>query len=436
MASDNTFSGSSPRRALTSVLVPPGPAGVIRMRHALASALDGSGPAIVPLPDDDSLTSQDILTATRPHDPHAPLESDSIAIVCATSGSTGAPRGVMLSHHALNSSIGAFASRFGADARWVVAMPVHRIAGIMVLARSLINHNPTVVDPSVGGAIAFNAASFLATTRQAFQQSARDGLPLMVSLVPTQIARLLDSGPVGIDALQAYDVVLSGAAATPQPMLDRLRELNIKVVVSYGMSETCGGCVFDGQPLDGVAIDLGAQTDEDPGRIMISGPVLASGYRLRPDLDAVSFIDGRLQTHDVGRFDSRGYLHVLGRLDDVVIVGGVNVALSAVEAAIRHHPDITDVAVVDVADDLWGSLPIAYVVSRLALAKRDMLARQIKDHVATRIGRAATPRSIAFVDSLPLLDSGKVDRLALRLQAAKDISNNLIPHPGLNEETG
>ena len=433
MATTDTFSGSAQPRSLTSVLVPPGLAGVTKMWHNLTSALDGSGPAIVPIPDDGSRIAQDILDATRPNNPEYPLENDDIAIICATSGSTGAPRGVMLTRQALQASITGFANRFGADARWVVSMPVHRIAGIMVLARSFINHNPHVVDPSVGGAVAFHAATFSATTKHAFSQSARDGLPLMVSLVPTQIARLLDAGTVGIEALRAYDVVLSGAAATPQPMLERLRELNINVVVSYGMSETCGGCVFNGQPLDGVSVSLGSQTDDDPGRIMISGPVLASGYRLRPDLDAVSFIDGRLQTHDVGRLDSRGYLHVIGRLDDVVIVGGVNVALSAVESAIRHHPDITDVAVVDVADDLWGSLPIAYVVTKLPVAQRSVLTKQIKEHVASRIGRAATPRTVAYVETLPLLDSGKVDRLGLRLQAAKDIAQNVISHPGLSQ---
>lgn len=433
MATSDTFSGSAHQRALTGVLVPPGLAGVTKMWHGISAALDGSGPAIVPIPDDGSLTAQDILHATRPDNSSYPLENNQIAIICATSGSTGSPRGVMLSQEALTSSISAFANRFGADARWVVSMPVHRIAGIMVLARSFINKNPYVVDPSVGGAIPFNAATFSATTKQAFSQSARDGLPLMVSLVPTQIARLLDAGPVGIETLKAYDVILSGAAATPQPMLDRLRELNINVVISYGMSETCGGCVFNGQPLDGVSVNLGSQTDDDPGRVMISGPVLASGYRLRPDLDAVSFIDGQLQTHDVGRLDSRGYLHVIGRLDDVVIVGGVNVALSAVESAIRHHPDIIDVAVVDVADDLWGSLPIAYVVSRVSSTQQEALTRQIKQEVATRIGRAATPRTVAYVDALPLLDSGKVDRLGLRLQAAKDIANNVIAHPGLSQ---
>jgi O-succinylbenzoic acid--CoA ligase len=158
--------------------------------------------------------------------------------------------------------------------------------------------------------------------------------------------------------------------------------------------------------------------------------VLASGYRLRPDLDGVTFIEGRLMTEDAGRLDEAGLLHVLGRLDDVVIVGGVNVALSAVEAAIRHHPNIADVAVVDYPDDLWGSLPVAYLVTRGQVPNLSALLDELRDVVASRIGRAATPRSFNVVTSLPLLDSGKVDRFGIRIQAAKDIASGAMPHPG------
>jgi O-succinylbenzoic acid--CoA ligase len=310
-------------------------------------------------------------------------------------------------------------------------MPVHHIAGLMVLVRSWVHGNPFEIDPSVGGARPFSAATFAATTQLAIRASAVDGLPLMVSLVPTQIARLLDAGSVGIEALRAYSVVLSGAAATPQPMLDALRSHGIAVVVSYGMSETCGGCVFDGLALSGVNISLSTKDAADPGRISISGLTLASGYRLRPDLDAVSFIDSALQTHDVGRLDQAGLLHVLGRLDDVIMVGGVSVALGAVESIIRHHPDISDVAVVDVVDDLWGALPIAYVVTSNTSVDQVKLSEQIKSAVAQQIGRAGTPRSIAYVNQLPMLDSGKVDRLSLRLQAASDIAQGRLDHPGM-----
>ena len=431
MASFDTL-GAIPR-TLTALTIPAGLGGVSRMQSVLPAALDGSGPAIAPFPEGPPQLVASLMESIKPDDSSYPLESNDIALVVSTSGSTGAPRGVLLSQQALHASATAFANRFGTDARWVVSMPMHRIAGIMVLVRAHLYGNPFEVDPSTGGARQFTAPTFAATTLKAKRQSDADGRPLMVSLVPTQIARLLEAGSVGIEALQSYEVVLSGAAATPQPLLEQLRSYGINVVVSYGMSETCGGVSFDGLPLDDVSISLGTQDDVEPGRISISGPVLASGYRLRPDLDALTFIDGRMMTHDVGKLDSSGLLHVLGRLDDIVIVGGVNVALSAVEAAIRHHPLIEDVAVIDVTDPLWGSLPLAYVVLRSTDTDTEALTAQIKDVVSNRIGKAATPRSVHYVEQLPMLDSGKIDRLSLRLQAAQDIEQGRVRHPGSSE---
>lgn len=422
--------GEKPRK-LTAVTVPKGEAGPRFVLPALKAALDGTGPAIAPMPDGPAPLVTLLREAIKPDDSSYPLENNNIALVAATSGSTGQPRGVLLTQNALLSSAQAFAQRFGQDARWVLSVPAHRIAGVMVLVRAHVFGNPFEVDPSIGGFKPFNAVTFAATTMAAKRKSDDDGRPLMVSLVPTQIARLIESGSVGIEALQSYGVVLSGAAATPQPLLEKLRGYGINVSISYGMTETCGGCVFDGRPLDGVNISLGTKDDVEPGRISISGPMVASGYRLRRDLNAVTFIDGRLVTHDVGKLDSQNLLHVLGRLDDVVTVGGVNVALSAVEALIRHHPDIEDVAVIDVVDDLWGSLPMAYVVLRNNQADIPTLTFAIQDAIAQRIGRAATPRTIHFVESLPMLDSGKVDRLNLRLQAAQDIKEGRVRHPGL-----
>jgi O-succinylbenzoic acid--CoA ligase len=311
-----------------------------------------------------------------------------------------------------------------------MSVPAHRIAGVMVLLRAHLHGSPYLVDPSTGGGRPFDPATFAATTLQAVRESKADGRPLAVSLVPTQIGRLLEAGSVGIEALQSYALILSGAAATPQPMLNRLRELGINVVVSYGMTETCGGCVYDGQPLEGVTISLGTKDDVEPGRISISGPVVASGYRLRPDLDAVTVIQNKLMTHDVGKLDTSGLLHVLGRLDDVVQVGGTNVSLSAVEALLRHHPDISDVAVIDIVDELWGSIPMAYVKLRNTYSDTDALIELMRQTVTDRIGRAATPRSIQIVDQLPMLDSGKIDRLSLRLKAGESIASGEIPHPG------
>lgn len=432
MTQSDTSRKTSKLRALTAVTVPPGMGGVLKLYSVMGPALDGTGPAIAPMAASPEFIVKQTLAALRPDDSNFPLESNDIAIVCATSGSTGTPRGVLLSQQALSASATAFGNRFGTNNRWVISMPAHRIAGVMVLVRSWFHNSPFEIDPSVGGARTFEAAAFAATTMRAVRESSNDGRALMVSLVPTQIARLIESGSVGIEALQSYDLVLSGAAATPQPMLNKMRELGIKVSVSYGMTETCGGCVFDGRPLDGVRISLGTKDDVEPGRVTISGTVVASGYRLRPDLDAVSFISGQVQTHDVGKLDASGLLHILGRLDDVVTVGGVNVALSAVESLIRHHPDIEDVAVIDLQDELWGSIPIAYVVTRNPESETAELISEIQSTIRDQISRAAVPRTVQFVTSLPMLDSGKIDRISLRMQASSEMSQKLFPHPGTN----
>ncbi len=433
MTQSDIFSKYPLARKLTAVTVPPGMGGVLKLASVIGPALAGTGPAILPIATQPQQLLQQSLDTLKPDDADFPLESDDISIVCATSGTTGAPRGVLLSQQALHASAQAFGARFGTNNRWVISMPVHRIAGIMVLVRSWFHASPFEIDPSVGGARSFEAAAFAATTMRAQRESHKDGRALMVSLVPTQIARLLEAGSVGIEALQTYDLVLSGAAATPQPMLQRMRELGINVSISYGMTETCGGCVFDGRPLDGVRISLGTKDEIEPGRITISGSVAASGYRLRPDLDALSFISGQVQTHDAGKLDSSGLLHVLGRLDDVVIVGGVNVALSAVESLIRHHPLIQDVAVIDIQDELWGSIPIAHLVTHAHLSDTSDLIAEIQNTIRNQIGNAAVPRAMYFVTSLPMLDSGKIDRISLRLQTASDITQRRFPHPGSSQ---
>ena len=148
------------------------------------------------------------------------------------------------------------------------------------------------------------------------------------ALVPTQLVRFLDAEP---DALRGFDAVLVGGAATDPALLARARAEGVRVVTTYGMTETAGGCVYDGAPLDGVRVRV---TD---GGVELAGPVLASGYRLDPDATAAAFEGGWFRTRDAGELDAEGRLTVLGRLDDVLISGGVNVAPAAVEAVLREH---------------------------------------------------------------------------------------------------
>ena len=340
----------------------------------VAAALDGSGPPLLPT------TDPRVLAVMRPDEP---LESDDVAVVVPTSGSTGEPKGVLLTAAALRASAAATAAVIG-EGQWLLALPTTHVAGLQVLVRSLLAGTaPEVMEGPT------TVASFEAAT------SRLTGPRRLVSLVPTQLARL-----VGSPALLAYDAVLLGGAAAPADLLDRARAAGVRVVTTYGMSETCGGCVYDGLPLPGVSVSVA-------GRIVVSGPVVARGYRLRPDLTAASFDGSSFRTSDVGELVD-GRLVVLGRADDLVVTGGEKVAPAAVEVALATHPSVVEVAVVGVPDPEWGSRVVAVAVLRgpLTLA-------QARDHVAARLSRVAAPRELRVVDALPLLPSGKIDRMRL-----------------------
>jgi O-succinylbenzoic acid--CoA ligase len=217
--------------------------------------------------------------------------------------------------------------------------------------------------------------------------------------VPTQLRRYLDAEPA---ALAAFDAALIGGAATDPDLLDRARDAGVTVATSYGMTETAGGCVYDGVPLDGVRVRV------DEG-VEIAGPTLALGYRLDPEGTAAAFVDGWFRTRDAGSL-SEGRLTVHGRLDDVVISGGVNVAPQAVEAALREHADVLDAVVFGRPDEEWGQRVVAAVVP--APGARPSLA-ELRPWVTDRLGTPAAPKELHLIAAVPTLHTGKPDRRAV-----------------------
>ncbi len=334
-------------------------------------------------------------------EPDASTGSESTVVV-ATSGSTGKPKSVALSARAICASATASLARLGGPGQWVLALPTDHVAGLQVLARSILaDTSPVLLDdhrdlPSATAALT--------------------GDRRYLAIVPTQLHRWL---PVDshVEALASYDAVLLGGGAARTALLDEARSRGIRLVTTYGMSETGGGCVYDGVALDGVAVALG-----NAGEVRIAGPTLFDGYVGEPDLTADVLRDGWLHTQDVGRFDLDGRLEVLGRVDDVVVSGGVNVALPVVESRLAELPGRADWAVVAVADVEWGSRVVAVVsTDGTALSSRadsgesrptpDLSA--VRDFVAQELPKEWAPRSVVEVDRLPRLKSGKVDRQAL-----------------------
>jgi len=312
-------------------------------------------------------------------------------VVVRTSGSTGDPKDVLLSPAAVRYAASAGLERLGGPGRWVLALPATNVAGLMVLARSLQSDTePVVADGPLAGAIDRLGAG-----------------PAYVSIVPTQLHRLDRDDELGL--LARFDSVLVGGAPVDPALLGRARAAGANVVTTYGASETCGGCVYDGVALGGVEVRIG--TD---GRILLRGPVLFDGYADDPGATATVLQDGWFRTGDVGRLDDAGRLEVHGRADDVVHSGGVTVHLAAVERAVLSHPAVRQAAVTAVDDPEWGSRVVAVVVAAGDPPSVDAL----RDHVAATLPRAWAPRAVRVADALPLLPGGKVDRLAVRTLAA------------------
>jgi O-succinylbenzoic acid--CoA ligase len=310
-----------------------------------------------------------------------------VAVVIATSGSTGEPKGVQLSAAALVHSARASLRRLGASPgeRWLCPLPTSHIAGLGVLVRSLVTGLDPVVTDRLGPAeLAAPGAAF-------------------VSFVPTQLRRLLDAGA----DLTAFRAILVGGAAAPASLLAAARAAGTRVVTTYGMSETCGGCVYDGVPLDGVSVRTGAG-----GQIRIGGPVVFSGYRNRPDLTAAALDDGWFVTSDVGEIAADGTLTVHGRADEMINTGGEKVAPAEVAAILAECPGVREAAVFGEPDPQWGERVTAAVVPTDPAAPPTLT--DLRAAVRHRLPPYAAPKTLILVEDLPLLPSGKPNLAALR----------------------
>ncbi|MFP3714567.1 AMP-binding protein [Puerhibacterium sp. TATVAM-FAB25] len=400
------------------------PAPVAALADAVRTALDG-GPAVFGLP--------------RLRDAAPP---DGTALVVRTSGSTGTPREVALTAAALRASATATHDRLGGPGRWVLTLPPTHVAGLQVVVRSVLAADAGVPAPLAaaepGGRFTPDGFADL------LEPALADGVPVHASLVPTQLHRLVaaadEGSPRGLAALARCADVLLGGAATPAPLLARARAAGVRVVRTYGMSETAGGCVYDGVPLRGVQVRLAA------GDVVeIAGPTLAAGYvgddaataaafradPAGPDLAGPDAATRWFRTSDLGALGPDGTLTVLGRADDVVVTGGVNVAPAAVEAVLAEVlPGVlggaaAEPCVVGVPDDEWGSAVVAVVATGTLDAAGAVGAPattpplrpvdprtlgRVRAAVADRLGGPSAPRRVYLVDALPLRGPGKVDR--------------------------
>ncbi|MFI9510621.1 o-succinylbenzoate--CoA ligase [Nocardia sp. NPDC052566] len=354
----------------------------------LREALEGGGPAWLPIPTTDRREAQRLSDALSPGE----SIDDEVALVVTTSGTTGVPKGALLSAAALRASGTATHERLGGPGSWLLALPTHHIAGIQVLLRSIqAGTEPTVLDVS-GGFLPEALAGAIAGMR---------GERRYTALVPTQLIKALDL-PDAANALAALDAVLVGGAATPAPVYERAKAAGINVVRTYGMSETCGGCVYDGIPLDGTTVRI------EHGRVLLGGAMLASGYRGQPDHPAFAE-PGWFRTEDAGSIDN-GRLTVTGRLDEAIMTGGLLVVPQVVEAVLITHPAVKECVVLGLPDDRLGQRVAVAIVPNGPAPTLD----ELRAHVMRELESIAAPRELAVLDDIPLRGPGKPDRAKLR----------------------
>jgi O-succinylbenzoic acid--CoA ligase len=302
------------------------------------------------------------------------------ALVVATSGTTGRPKGVVLDHAAVEASARASSGRLGVDPatdRWVACLPLAHIGGLSVVTRSLVTGTPCTVLPE------FDAAGV--------EHLAAEGATL-VSLVATALQRTDASG---------YRTVLLGGAAPPEALPGN-------VVTTYGMTETGSGIVYDGMALDGVELRIGDGTTGQDGEILVRGPMVLRCYRDGTD---PRLKGGWLPTGDSGRLEADGSLAVFGRIAEVIVSGGEKVWPAPVERVLAGHPDVDQVAVWKRSDPEWGERVVAWVVPTDRALPPDL--GELRDMVIAELSPWDAPRQMVVVDGLPRTPSGKVRRSEL-----------------------
>jgi O-succinylbenzoic acid--CoA ligase len=330
------------------------------------------------------------------------------AVVVTTSGSTGVPKSVALSRSALTASALATAARIGSG-QWLLPLSGGYIAGVQVLVRSLVEGTEPAI---LSGR--FSPAAFAHVVSGMHSARGGERVPTFTSLVPAQLQTLVAAADESADvrrALGAFEAILVGGQALPAALRDRAAAHGARIVRTYGSSETAGGCVYDGVPLDGVRVaSVG-------GELRIAGPTLADGYLGDPALTERAFVrdaDGTrwYRTGDAGSVED-GLVRVTGRIDNVIVSGGINVSLDRVERVVRETPGLEGAVVVPVPDERWGQASVIAVAAAEVPDPRAALAAA-RDAVAAALGKPARPARIMPLEALPRLASGKPDRRALR----------------------
>jgi o-succinylbenzoate---CoA ligase len=343
---------------------------------------------VVPVPADDERQTSLLTKSLRAGE----SIDDDVAVVVSTSGTTGEPKGAMLTASALTASASATYDRLGGPGGWLLALPAYHVAGFQVLVRSVVaGIAPVAISAGFDVAELVSAVASMGRGRR------------YASLVAAQLDKAL-SAVDATAALASLDAVLIGGGPMPAGLRERAVTAGVSVVRTYGMSETAGGCVYDGVPLDGVRVRI------DDGRVVLGGATLAKGYRnpVQPDPFAEP---GWFRTDDLGAVNDSGVLTVLGRVDDAISTGGLTVLPQLVEAALATHAAVAECVVFGVPDERLGQRVAAAVV--VAQGHAVPTLAELRSHVASSLADTAAPREVHVVDEIPRRGIGKINRREL-----------------------
>jgi O-succinylbenzoic acid--CoA ligase len=376
----------------------------------------GTAPSMPRVSTRDTPTPQtsDPLT-TNNQQPPSTLDLDSLATIVYTSGTTGRPKGAMLSYgnHFWSATGSALNLGLLPEDRWLACLPLFHVGGLSILYRSVIYGITAVVHHGFDAVRVNDAID-------------HDGVTI-VSVVAAMLQRVLD-GRDGRPFPSTLRCMLLGGGPAPEPLLRRCEALGVPVAQTYGLTETASQVATlapedalhklgsAGKPL--FPMDLRIVRDDDtpcaadePGEIVVRGPSVTAGYLNRPEETARALRGGWLHTGDIGRLDAEGYLYMLDRRDDLIVSGGENVYPAEVEAALQAHPDVVDAGVYGVDDARWGAVPVAVAVLREgASASEEALLLFLRE----RLAGYKVPSRVRFADELPRNAAGKLLRAELR----------------------
>ncbi len=382
-------------REIELTQIPPGSPGVATAFDALSEAL-ANEQVFAPIPQQSRHYSSHQIQAIREAiNPSTPCHSHTAAIL-TTSGSTGNPRGVELSYSQL-SAMNDFVNsgevvgvQLDAPPQWICALPVTSVGGVNVLTRSIAAGVPPIALESIAGGSTFDPDEFANSVERSKDE------PVFVSLVPTQLRRLLNS-QLGAQALRRCTAILIGGGPTPTNDFLQAQDLGLPVSYTYGMTETSGGCIFSGKNGPGTNFTL----DPADSRITLHGPSIASGYRPIGGRAFTPF-NSTFATDDFGVADLIGQLEILGRLDDIVVINGVNISRTAIAKIIEENPSVQSCYVLPNLTALIVATPVDF----------EGVSGSIRHQIVQKLGSIAIP-AFRVVTQLPTLPNGKLDRVTI-----------------------